>query len=492
MSQSHVTTPKLILLVVSALVAALAIVNSVNDRGLDPDWPETVALVWAIWTATYVGTTWRALGTPYLLSSSYVIALCMFHLGLPLPAAVGWLTAPDLTRGVDGFWMQQSAWCTLMALSAFGIGVALSLKTAPSQEMALEDAIAHRTEALSTAYSAGLGLFAAALCFLAMLIAQVGNPLAYSRMDFFHAQGDMRGLALFLMTLPSSAVLLVIGARTLFQYAAGGAVALFSLGMLLLSGYRSAAMFPLLVGTILWTKTGRHIPVVLAVGMVGIIMIAIPTIAILRASGSYDSMSSAKVSESIEQADSTNTFVELGSTAAILGATLRFVPETDPYRYGLTYVHALRETIPNLSLTARESDRDRFLKDGASQAAMIHLAPSDWLTYKLEPLKFYNGEGVGFSAIAEPYLNFGYPGVVVCFALLGFLLGRLDQKPLWAEPKWLVFCGAVFWPLVRTVRNDINNFTKPMLFMYLILAVWFGGLSLFRDKSAQKQVSHAG
>ncbi len=491
MTQSRAMTPKLILLLVSAVVAVLSLLHSINEHGLDRDWPETITMVWAIWIAVYVGTTWRALGSPYLLSSGYLIALCMFHLGLPIPAAVGWFTIPDLTQGSDGFWLQQSAWCTLLALSSFGVGCALSIKTDPVPIQDLAQALSLRAESLATAYSAGIGLFAASLCFLAMLIAQVGNPLAYSRMDFFHAQGDMRGLALFLMTLPSAAVLLVIGSRTLVHYLVAGGVAVMSLAMLMLSGYRSAAMFPLLVGTILWTKTGRRIPVAVAGSMVGVILIAIPTISILRASGSYDSLSGDKVSESLAQADSTDAFVELGGTAAILGATLRFVPNSDPYRYGVTYLHALREAIPNLSFTARESDRDRFLKDGASREAMIDLAPSDWLTYKLEPMKFYNGEGVGFSAIAEPYLNLGYAGVTGVFGLLGFLLGRLDQKPLWAQPQWLVFCGAVFWPLVRTVRNDINNFTKPMVFLYLILGLWFAALSFFRAKPTPVQVPNA-
>lgn len=491
MIPSRAITSKLILLLVSTLVATMAFLQSVNEQGLDREWPETVSIVWGTWMAVYVATTWRALGSPYLLSSGYLIALCMFHLGLPIPAAIGWLTVPELTQGNDGFWLQQSAWCTVLALSSFGIGCAISLKTDPTPTPTLSEALSMRAESLATAYFAGMGLFVASLCFLALLIAQVGNPLAYSRMDFFHAQGDMRGLALFLMTLPSAAVLLVIGSRTLLHYLVASGVALLTLGMLMLSGYRSAAMFPLLVGTILWTKTGRRIPVVVAASMVGVIMIAIPTIAILRASGSYDTLSSAKVSESLNQADSTNTFVELGSTAVVLGATLRFVPESDPYRYGVTYLHALREAIPNITFTARQSDRDRFLKDGASHDGMISLAPSDWLTYKLEPMKFYNGEGVGFSAIAEPYLNFGYPGVIVVFALLGFLLGRLDQKPLWAQPHWLVFCGAVFWPLVRTVRNDINNFTKPMVFLYLILGLWFAALSFFRTRPAPLRVSDA-
>ncbi len=483
--------PKWILLTASLLLASIALVQSVGNRSLDRDWPELVTATWSMWTLVYVAASWRALGSPYLFTSGYLIALCMFHLGLPIPAAVGWFTIPELTRGTEGYWLQQSAWCTLLAIGSYGGGFALSLGARGLPPMEPQEARARRDQTLGTAYWAGVGLFVAALCFLAMLISQVGNPLAYSRMDFFHAQGDMRGLALFMMTLPSAAILLVIGARTTIQSGIGTLVAMGSLGLFLLSGYRSAALFPLLVGTILWTKTGRRIPIGVAAALLSVIVVAIPAVAILRASGTYESLSSEKVSESIEKADTANTFLELGGTAGILAATLQFVPQTDPYRYGLTYWYALREAVPNVSMAARQSDRDRFLKHGATQAGLVTLAPSDWLTYKLEPIKFYNGEGVGFSAIAEPYLNFGYLGVVACFGLMGFGLGRLDQMTLWTEPRWLIFAGAVFWPLVRTVRNDANNFTKPMVFLYLILGVWFAATAVFRHSAIRTRVPHA-
>lgn len=492
MSAHPHTGSKWSLFCVSVLVAGLALFQSVSSGIVDRNWPETVTAVWMVWSLFYLTASWRALGTPYLLSSSYLIALCMFHLGLPIPATFGWINLPTLTQGIGGFWLQQSAWCTLLALGAFGVGFALSLTSPDDREEDYVAAAAQRTKTLRVTHWAGIGLFLASLLFLAMLVAQIGSPLAYSRMDLFRYHGDVRGLALFMMTLPSAAILLVIGAQTFWQSCGAAIVALSTLGIFLLSGYRSAALFPLLVGTILWTKIGRRIPWSIAVILVGAILLAIPAVAILRASGTYDNLSSEKVSQSIEKAETANTFIEIGGTSGILAATLQFVPHSDPYRYGLTYVHALREAIPNVSFEARRSDRDVFLMHGARQDAMLDLAPSDWLTFKLEPIKFRNGEGVGFSAIAEPYLNFGFPGVIVFFGGLGFFLGRLDQRALWLEPRWLLFCGAVFWPLVRTVRNDLNNFTKPLVFLFLILALWFLATSFFfRPKSTSAQMPNA-
>jgi len=65
------------------------------------------------------------------------------------------------------------------------------------------------------------------------------------------------------------------------------------------------------------------------------------------------------------------------------------------------------------------------------QSELVKMAPADWITYRLNRWKFDNGQGVGFSAVAEPYLNFGTAGVVLFFVFLGFLFGRLDMLNLY-------------------------------------------------------------
>jgi oligosaccharide repeat unit polymerase len=470
----------------------IALLQIIDNTSINRDWPETVTAVWLVWTFSYFFCSWSALRTPYLLASSYLTALCMFHLGLPIPAAFGLVNLPALTQGTKGFWFQQSAWCTLVALGAFGAGFALSLNCTSKLEIPLAVAQTKRATTLDTVRWAGVGLFVASITFLVMLIAEIGNPLAYSRMDLFRHSGDLRGLALFMMTFPTAAVLLVIGAQTAWQSWRAAIVAVIALGILLLSGYRSAALFPLMVGVILWAKTGRNIPWSVAAVLVGVVVVAIPAVAILRASGTYETLSTEKISESLQKAEATDTFIELGGTAGILAATMQLVPASEPYRYGETYLGALREAIPNISFEPRRSDRDQLLKRGATREGLLQLAPSDWLTFRLEPIKFRNGEGVGFSAIAEPYLNFGFSGVVLFFSGMGFALGRLDQENLIIRPGWLLFCGSVFWPLVRTVRNDVNNFTKPLVFLYLILGAWFLATSLLRYKARPGQAPYVG
>ena len=203
-----------------------------------------------------------------------------------------------------------------------------------------------------------------------------------------------------------------------------------------------------------------------------VIIVAISAVGILR-TYKYQEMDTKKLGESVQSANTQDTFRTLGQTGGLLGHVLRLVPQTDPYRYGETYIQYLITSIPNLSLDKKESARSQVLREmHKDPTAITRIAPSDWLTYRLLPQIFELGEGVGFTAIGEPYLNFGLPGVIVFFLALGYLLGRLDQANLLERPGLLIFTSAILWHLIQTVRDDFSNFLKPMLFTYVFLMCW--------------------
>ncbi|MGA8234391.1 MAG: O-antigen polysaccharide polymerase Wzy, partial [Candidatus Acidiferrales bacterium] len=84
-----------------------------------------------------------------------------------------------------------------------------------------------------------------------------------------------------------------------------------------------------------------------------------------------------------------------------------------------------------------------------------------------------NYGGIGFSAVAEPYMNFGLAGVVGYFLLLGFLLVRLEQVSI--RSSHALACWAlVLGPLLWTTRNDFTNFFRPAAWGLICIGVaWF-------------------
>jgi O-antigen polysaccharide polymerase Wzy len=147
-----------------------------------------------------------------------------------------------------------------------------------------------------------------------------------------------------------------------------------------------------------------------------------------------------------------------------MGASIRPLVETadavgpGSYRHGKTYWIALKGVIPNVA-AHWEAPETESLED---------LPPSHWITAITDPWVYKNAGGMGFSAIAEPYMNFGPVGIVLYFFLLGFLLVRLEKISLhnaYALAAWALILGPLLW----TTRNDFCNFCRPAIWGLLFL-----------------------
>jgi oligosaccharide repeat unit polymerase len=86
----------------------------------------------------------------------------------------------------------------------------------------------------------------------------------------------------------------------------------------------------------------------------------------------------------------------------------------------------------------------------------------------VEPWTYKNYGGMGFSAIAEPYMNFGVGGVIVYFVLLSCFLVWLEQLSVrnsYALAAWALVLGPLLW----TTRNDFSNFFRSAAWGLLTL-----------------------
>lgn len=465
-----------ILFVLSLLVAVLSVYEIVAVTRLERDWVTNVALAAGAWSVGYIVVTLYIFGHPYLFTSAYLMALGAFHFGLILADATGLVDASSWSLGPNGLWLQRAGWYSVLALACIGLGFSLATI---SRQPAADDSTSsqtHRNRVLARLFWDGIGLLIASMLLFAYAWYSYGNLLQYSRADIYHGVGgaDPRGLTVFLMFFPSAIAMIVIGARTRIQKLFAIGTALFGIMLLLLSGYRSAAMFPLLAAAIVWVKIGRRIPLLVACGMIAIVLLLIPAIGHLRATTTYGSINDQAVKDSLKASRVDKAFAEMGGTAGVLSYILKFVPATDQYRWGTTYLYALKDSIPNLSLTQAQSEREVGSSVFAASDAdkISQLKPSLWITYRVAPERFQVGEGVGFSGVGEPYMNFGLGGVIAFFSLLGFALARFDYADLLARPALLTFGCGIFWCLLRTVRNDSLNFTKPAIFIIVTLLLW--------------------
>ena len=250
------------------------------------------------------------------------------------------------------------------------------------------------------------------------------------------------------------------------------------------AGYRSSALFPALVGVALWVKSGRKLPLPVAIGGVVLALTLIAASGYLRTMGKYSELGVNDVSTALSEAKMEDSISEMGASVKALANVLRLVPKTDEYRYGSSYFRAITDSIPNVGFKINTAtSREYVIKNKNKDPGVIaRMRPADWLTYRIAPWHFRQGYGVGFSAIAEPFLNLGTAGVFFFFVALGYGLGRLDSMPIYQSPYIFIFSVSMLWPLIRTVRNDSANFFKPMIFTLIILSIWWLFSKIFLQK----------
>jgi hypothetical protein len=159
---------------------------------------------------------------------------------------------------------------------------------------------------------------------------------------------------------------------------------------------------------------------------------------------------------------------EMGNSVRVLVETLRRVPGEFPYRCGQSYASALRRVVPNVGLSTSQDDWND----------PEEMPPNHWITYVVAPWTYAAFGGLGFSAVAEPYLNFGVAGIVGYFLALGWVLGRVDvvlvRRP---SRRNVALVAVVLMPLLITARNDFHNFLRPALWgMAVVIVVeWLHG-----------------
>ncbi len=148
-----------------------------------------------------------------------------------------------------------------------------------------------------------------------------------------------------------------------------------------------------------------------------------------------------------------NILYEMGRQLRVVIFTLHALRDniTD-YWLGSSYLYGIWYIIPDI---------------GGIRNLFGEADPAIWLS------RLYTGGnyvGIGFSSVAEPYLNFGWPGVLVIMALLGFLLARLESVSM-ESPFVLSIYGACLGKLFFAIRGDLSGLFRFFIWTWLILRV---------------------
>jgi hypothetical protein len=231
---------------------------------------------------------------------------------------------------------------------------------------------------------------------------------------------------------------------------------------LLLMGFRGHAIVHGVALLVLWNRRNPRSARRVAIGGGIAVLILTPVVRLAR-SWDMTFATAARTARPLE------FLTEAGNSLRPLVETVaRRESGREPAWNGASYLHGVMRIVPNVA-------------DARSSAENDMRRPSHWVTMEAEPYVYSRGGGIGFSGVAEPYLNFGLLGVVVVFTLLGWLLTFADMRLL-AAPYSAAFVGSLFGFVLWTVRNDMAALPRMLTFA----AIMVGALRFASKASARR------
>ncbi|KGN70210.1 O-antigen polysaccharide polymerase Wzy [Porphyromonas sp. COT-239 OH1446] len=125
---------------------------------------------------------------------------------------------------------------------------------------------------------------------------------------------------------------------------------------------------------------------------------------------------SAKEIFTSDQSNSFETVYDMGKSLQTVVYTKELVPKEYPFRYGVTYIMNLTSVFPNLFWDKHPAETYGTL--------------GRWIT-KIVDRNFYDfGGALGYSCVAESYINFGYFGLILIPLVFGYILQRAENRAL--------------------------------------------------------------
>lgn len=426
---------------VSALwVVCLLVLLGANAITSDLAHPVAVALVWAGCLALLARASPRGLLSMECL---YLGLLGLFHLGMVVPDALGVQREPD-SDWLDSPHLALSLRLVVTAAIAFTLGARLGARAESGEERLLPPR--------SSLYWTGLlvALAGAALLWIGILALGV---LGTSYGDYYERalSEDVRFFGFGMMLFPMGLLVAAVGATPRGMVVLSLLLACVT-GPLFVGGFRGPLIVQAAALMTVWVRKDPRLARRLAAAAgIGLLVLA-PAIRMTRGK-------EATLSEAIGKARPLDFILEAGGSLYPLVATCELM-NGEPFWMGRSYLMAVERIVPNVSLSP------------SSPRQVQELAPSAWVTKHMSPWQFEHGGGLGFSGVAEPYLNFGPLGVLVFFLLAGYAArvcdGWLSRGHFRAAVVAASF-GFVLW----TVRNDMMVVFRAVAYAaVIVMAAW--------------------
>jgi len=185
------------------------------------------------------------------------------------------------------------------------------------------------------------------------------------------------------------------------------------IGVSLFVGNRARAMMLLCGFLFVWTRRVGRIPRFVTVGLLVGATVTLSVVAVARNFPAGERIAAIRsISRMPEKSNAAFAVLQdMGTTFSATAYTVELVPQDRKFEWGMTYARSVLFLTPGLGRILNSSEKP------------VQLAA--WLIGEVDPVGAANNGGIGFSYIAEAYLNFGMFGAPIACSVIGFLIALL-------------------------------------------------------------------
>lgn len=236
-------------------------------------------------------------------------------------------------------------------------------------------------------------------------------------------------------------------------------------------GQRTNGILPLVSLAWLWHHLIKPLPKKVFLPLTAFMAFVVsPLISEIRGGTGLERFSFTSIIEKFTSLENpiASTLFEFGNSMQTIAYTIELVPSQKDFNMGIDYLYALYTLVPNIGF-------------GGLHPSIARGVPAAWLSAEVTPREFIHGISLGYSFIAEAYLNFGWIGTPIFMAIFGFYIGKLV---LWAtrfgEPAKMALLASFLPSLLFFCRQESIQIVRP--FILYSFAPYLGVLLLHRSR----------
>jgi oligosaccharide repeat unit polymerase len=442
-----------------ALILALAAIPFYHVTGVEPDTLEYGVCVMLGLLLVWLFVSWKLVSggvfDPYGL---FLISVALFGCGQAILEIFHLNERGLLSHRFDADTTIATVWLTIVSLASLHFGCLLAVRPRPGSSAS--DRAAARSLPALTRHIEWLGwclLLVSIVPTMVLLrgavdlVRSAGYFALYNGREAATSVGATPEVLAGFM-VPATLFLLAGSRGRPFNIAVTSIVILAYSGVLFYLGDRSGASMPLIAYAWVWHRCIRPLPRAMLITTGALMLIVLfPLVRSVRNTAGEARFSADHLADSFRSINNPVVAIisEMGGSMATVAHTLELVPGTRDFDLGAGYLAALSTVFPNLFWEVHP--------------AISHGTASNWLIWQVDPTTAARGGGLGYSFIAEAYLNFGWCGFILLVGL-GFAYARFV---LWADRSGdalrIAMLGCFLAFFLRYPRDESNAIVRPLI-----------------------------